>query len=341
MPISAKELANKLGISPSSVSIALNGRPGISEVTRNRILEAAKKHGLKPVQKGKPAYSNTSSIIKLLIYRKHGLVFNDTAFFSEVLESINSSAATLGYSVSVAYLYDTENITEQISEQLSTDSAGFILLATEMIDEDIRHFASFEKPLIILDNKFDTNRLNHVAIDNIQGARIAVNHLVECGHKHILYITTDTVANNLTERRYGACLTLSAYPECSIETIEVRSSPENSYIDIASYFRHCFSDSHDRPTAVFAGSDMLAISCIRAASECGISIPDDISIIGFDDIPISSMTTPPLTTVRVDKSRLGFYAVNRLAELINGTDDGAINIHLATKLCRRMSVKQL
>ena len=340
MSISAKELAAKLGVSPSSISLALNGRPGISSATRDRIIEAAKEYGIQP-QNPKPAYSNTSSVIKLLIYRKHGLVFNDTAFFSEVLESINSSAAAFGCSVSIAYLYEADNISEQINEQLAGNAAGYILLATEMLEEDIRHFDSFSKPIVVLDNKFDSNRYNHIAIDNIQGARIAINHLISYGHRHILHITTDTVANNLTERNHGAYLALAASPECSLETIKVRSSPENSYHDIASHLRHLFSDAANRPTAIFAGSDMLAISCIRAAAECGINIPDDISIIGFDNIPLASMTTPPLSTVHVNKSKLGYYAVKRLSELISGTDDGAINIYLGTELIVRDSVKQL
>lgn len=339
MSISSKELARKLGLSPSSVSIALNGKPGISEATRSRILEAAKKHGLHASPRSRYEYSGTSSVMRLLIYRKHGLVFDDTAFFCEVLESINSSAAALGYGVNITYLYETENIAAQIDELMACDAAGFIIFATEMKEDDMRRFAAFTRPIVLLDNKFSSNKLNYVTIDNIQGAASATRYLAHCGHRQILHITTDSYANNLIERKYGACFELDTTDGCTLKTITVSSDPEDSYRDIASYFRSITSREADRPTAVFACSDIIAISCMRALATCGLSVPDDISVIGFDNIPLASMTTPPLTTVHVDKSRLGYYAVKRLDELCSGRDDGAVNMQLATELCIRESVK--
>ncbi len=341
MSISSKELARELGLSPSSVSIALNGRNGISEATRSRILEAAKRHGLRAFPRSRPAYTVSSSVIRLLIYRKHGNVFDGTAFFCEVLESINSSAAALGYSVNMTYLYETENIAAQIAELIECDAAGFILFATEMQEYDMQRFSAFTRPIVVLDSKFSSNKLNQVVIDNIQGAACATRYLAQCGHRRILHITTDSYANNLIERKYGARLGLDTADGCTIETITVSSDPEDSYRDIASYFRSIPSGEADRPTAVFACSDIIAISCMRALSACGLSIPNDISVIGFDNIPIASMTTPPLTTVNVDKSRLGYYAVKRLDELCSGADDGAVNIQLATELCVRESVNSM
>lgn len=340
MAISAKELAHILGVSPSSISIALNGRPGISDATRCRILEAAEQYGLSTIQKNRPAVSN-SNIIRLVIYRKHGFVFNDTAFFSEVLENINTSAASRGYIINITYLYEAENIAEQISDLLATDDAGYILLATEMHEEDILHFTSFPKPLVVLDNKFSTNLLNHISIDNIQGAYQAVRYLIECGHRRILHITTNVNATNLTERSFGAHLALMQENDCAIDMLRVRPSPEDACHDITDHFRSLLSDPDCRPTAVFTCSDMLAASCIRALTECGISIPDEVSIIGFDDIPLAAMTTPTLTTVHVDKSKLGFYAVKRLTDILSENDDGAINVQIGTELRIRQSVRHL
>ena len=136
MALTAKELAKILNISPASVSIALNGRKGISDEKRKMILEAADSYGLVKENRRQGA----SSVINLVIFRKHGMILGDTPFFSSVIEAISATVAKSGYSLQVSYFYSSQDHKEQVSSIVSSGCAGILLLATEMQESD---FASF------------------------------------------------------------------------------------------------------------------------------------------------------------------------------------------------------
>ena len=145
MSITAKELAEKLGISASAVSIALNGKKGISDEKRDFILRAAKEYGLKrPLRK-----SFSSTFINLVIFKKHGMVYGDTPFFAAVTEGISAEVANSGYNLQISYFYGNQDNAEQLKSLSMSDCAGIILLATEMEPEDIQQFLTIGKPIVV------------------------------------------------------------------------------------------------------------------------------------------------------------------------------------------------
>ncbi|MCI8401511.1 MAG: LacI family transcriptional regulator [Lachnospiraceae bacterium] len=333
MSVSAKELAAILGVSPSAVSIALNGKPGISEKTRQAILEAAASHGLKKIRRK----SGAPRFINLVIYKKHGLVYGDTAFFSSVIEGISSQAAQSEYNLQVSYFYEDQDHTEQLNFLRLSESAGIILLATEMLREDILPFLSLPKPLVLLDSYFEAGYFDSIAINNHQGAFLAARYLLDCGHRQIGHLASSVFINNFSERSAGFLQAVSGTPDCRSCVIRVESTQDGAYGDMSAFL----DTKPQLPTAFFADNDIIAVSCIRALKEHGYRIPEDISIIGFDDMPVSYVTSPKLTTVHVHKEVLGLQAVRRLIDKINHHDSALLNIRINVNLVVRDSVKKL
>ncbi len=339
MAISSKELAAILGVSPSAISIALNHKEGISPDTRERILKAAKEYGIH--KSDKPSTGKTRSLfINLVIFKKHGMVYGDTPFFSAVIEGISKQVKKVGYSLLVTYLYGNQDRKEQLRSLNLSECAGLILLATEMSEEDIKWFSSANRSVVVLDSYFENYNLDCIVIDNIQGAYLATSHLIDHGHSRIGHLASSVEINNFKERHEGfvkAVNRSSKTCDSIYNTIRLRPTTEGAYEDMKAFLEK----RPNLPTAFFADNDIIAISCMRALKEAGYKIPQDISIVGFDDTPMAYVTSPKLTTIRVAKEMLGIRAVIRLIEKINDPNDASFKIALNTTLEIRESVASI
>ena len=340
MPISVRKLAQLLGVSPASVSLALNGKPGVSEETREKILAAALQHGLKPVSA--PAAVRRSSDITLAVYRKHGSICGDTEFFSAVIEGMNAEACRRGFRLHVTYIYSDAWEDRQLEELRRSGAAGCVLLATEMQQKDIQKFDDFPLPLVVLDSFFPGRCGAYVIIDNFEGARMAVRHLLSRGHRRIGHMASAVPISNFSERKQGLLAALSEYPEATLQSFPVGTTPEQAYSDMSAHLRRRPFDPALYPTAFFADNDIIAVSCIRAFREWGVRIPEDISVIGFDDVPLSCVTSPRLSTVRVEKETLGRLAITLLRDRMdNPAASAPVKLSVGTSLCLRESVRIL
>lgn len=340
MPISVRKLAQLLGVSPASVSLALNGKPGVSEETREKILAAALQHGLKPISA--PAAVRRSSDITLAVYRKHGSICGDTEFFSAVIEGMNAEACRRGFRLHVTYIYSDAWEDRQLEELRRSGAAGCVLLATEMQQKDIQKFDDFPLPLVVLDSFFPGRCGAYVTIDNFEGARMAVRHLLSRGHRRIGHMASAVPISNFSERKQGLLAALSEYPEATLQSFPVGTTPEQAYSDMSAHLRRRPFDPALYPTAFFADNDIIAVSCIRAFREWGVRIPEDISVIGFDDVPLSCVTSPRLSTVRVEKETLGRLAITLLRDRMDDPAASApVKLSVGTSLCLRESVRIL
>lgn len=329
MSISSKELATKIGVSPATVSLALNGKPGLSDKTRECVLEAAHKFGLKHTKR-KP---EESAAISLVYYKKHGQVLGDTAFFIALIEGVTARARKSGYSITISYIY-TDYLEENLQTLHASQSIGIILIGTEMLESDIRHFSDFRRPIVVLDSHFETVANNCVTINNQQGAYLATRCLLDHGHRRIGHLASSVIINNFIERARGFNKACSEVTDCTPIRVPVYSTQEGAYADMVAYL----SEKPDLPTAFFADNDLIAISCIRALKDFHYHIPRDVSIIGFDDMPMALVTSPKLTTVQVNKEELGKRAVDLLMDMISEPEQPSIVIMLNTHLVERDSV---
>lgn len=334
MAISAKELAQKLNLSAATVSMALNNKPGISEQTRLMVLDAAQKYGCRISKKADPAEEGS---ILYVIYRKHGAIVADTPFFSQLTEGIQQVCREEGYELLIYYFYENRDIGAQIQELSEKNCRGILLLGTEMSRESFEPFSRLTAPMVVLDTYFEELNCDSVLINNIQGAYLATNYLISRGMKEIGYLRSSYPIGNFAERAdgYYKALRYHGFPTGHPYVHRLTPSMEGAYADMAEIL------AQDPPVAqaYFADNDLIAAGAIKAFKERGFRIPEDISVIGFDNLPVCEFLDPSLTTMEVPKKRLGELAVMRLLEKISGGAEPITKTEISVRLCPRGSVR--
>ena len=212
---------------------------------------------------------------------------------------------------------------------------GLILLGTEMQPQDLTPFISSGLPIVLLDNYFEDLEINSVLINNIRGAYTAADYLIrkhgtQPGYLHSLYSI-----NNFEERADGFYKAIRKNGMSASRSIVHRLSPsvEGAYADM----RELLSRNEPIAGSYFADNDLIAVGAMRAFKEFGYRIPEDIAIIGFDDMPVCTYVDPPLTTIHVPKQYLGRIAVQRLHDLITSSDTFPVKIEISTTLRLRKS----
>lgn len=332
MAVRSKDIAKLLGISTSTVSLVLNNRPGVSAETREKVQNAIYELGFK---NEKPQKAELEKNLKLIIYKKHGRVVDDTPFFSELLEGMETEARRSGCNFLISYVSSQENPAD-ISGIIGSGIDGVIILATEMLQEDLQIVKNISLPYVMLDSYFEDETFDTVAINNSQGAYIATKHLIEMGHREIGYLKSITPINNFTERKEGFNKVLDKYNLALNEkyVFGLESNTHGAY----SAMREILQNHSEMPTAFFADNDLIAIGALKAFKEAGLRIPEDISIIGFDNMSFCEICEPNLTTVSVPKQMMGMMTVRLIIEKIDSAVNENIKLEVCTKLIERNSV---
>lgn len=317
MKITAKTVASKANVSPATVSLVVNGKSGVSAAVRQHVLDVAQELGYSI--KSEPGKMKSRNI-QLVIYKRHGRVISDTPFFENLIQGASNEAGKLGYQLSIVYFYGNENTSEQLRVLNSSNSIGIILLATEMHNNDLAIFDSLKIPIVLLDNWLTCATYNSVVIDNFAGAFNAVEYLIRSGHTRIGYLHSKVNIHNFAERWSGynnAVRTLLPQDNDSIKrVISVGPSVDSAYLDMTEYL----ATDPVLPTAFFADNDVIAAGCLRALNNAGYRSPEQVSIIGFDDVPLCQLLTPTLTTMSVPKEFFGATAMQCLDATIRNSN---------------------
>lgn len=338
MAITAKELAEQLGLSRGAVSLALNGKPGVSSATRKRVLEAAQAQGFDFSRlngQNAPDLQKAGTVF-FVIYKRHGAVVTDTPFFAELSEGIDRGCKRFGLYLQVTYLHEDSDIPSALSNLLSAGCTGIILLGTEMQWRDFQHFQDLKVPLVVLDTYFERANVNSVLINNIQGAYLATMHLIKRRRTQPGYLRSSYAINNFSERADGfyKAIRESGMPTSKSIVHLLSPSVEGAYYDM----KMLLEQGEELAKCYFADNDLIAVGAMRAFQSHGYNIPGDIAVVGFDDMPLAGYSAPPLTTIRVPKQEMGETAVRRLYELITKTSSIAVKTEILTKLIVRKSV---
>lgn len=314
--ITAKEIAAKLGISPSSVSLALNGKPGISERTRSLVLETAMQMGYRKQVPGTLAGTNRT----ICFIRYGGSVVNiaeNSSFSSFVLEGIESRATELGYNTQVRYLNAGDMFNPQVLD-LIAQADGIIFLGTDITEAQLPEIQQFlytmdNIPVVVVDNFLLRSRVDCVGIDAYGGTKAATEFLINTNHTRIGYIKAKQRIHNFEDRKRGMEAALDKAGLPLFVSVDVDVSSEGAFRD----FDRWLSGKPELPQAFFAENDILAAAAMRVLKKHGYHIPKDISVVGFDDIPMCEMLDPPLSTVHAFKEELGSAAVEHLHRRIS------------------------
>lgn len=336
MSITAKELAQELKLSAAAVSMALNGKPGVSAATRKQVIETAKRHGY-DFSKLSEARPETGTIC-FIFYRRQGAVVGDTPFFSQLTEGVEAGCKSAGYKLRMSYLYKNENLKEQLSDIVHSHCAGIILLGTEILREDFEPFSALPVPLVLLDVYFDTIQHDCILINNVQGAFLATDYIISQTKKQPGYLHSSYSISNFEERADGFYKAVRYHGLSTSKSIVHRLTPsvEGAYADMLAILEK----GEDTASCYFADNDLIAIGAIKAFQAKGKKVPDDISVIGFDNIPLASYIEPQLTTVNVPKQYMGETAAKRLIEIIKGGNTSPVKIEIFTNLVKRESVNK-
>lgn len=334
MSITAKELAQKLGLSAAAVSMALNNKPGVSESTRDRVLKTAKECGY-DFGKQRIREDAEKGSIAFLMYRRHGAVVGDTLFFSSLTEGIANSCRAAGYRMNIQYLHEA-NLRNDLRSLLSTDTKGAILLGTEMRAEDFGPFAAFPLPLVVLDSYFEGIPRDCVLINNVQGAFLATNYMITKRKKQPGYLRSSYSIGNFDERADGfyKAIRRNGMSTSASPVHWLAPSVEGAYADMKVLIAH----GEQLAPCYFADNDLIAAGAMRAFKEAGYRIPEDIGIVGFDNTAACELLEPPLTTVHVPKQAMAQMAVDRLVAIMEKKPSANIKIEIETTLVKRRSL---
>lgn len=330
MKVGIKDISERTGYSVATVSNALNHKRGVNSETSSKIFQVAQELG----------YINSAKItrIRFITYKKNGLIVDDTPFFPALIDGVEKEARLSGYETVFNTLDRSSNdYEEQLSSILGDFSSALILLGTEMTEDEYKVYEHYTNPIIILDGYCNAITFDSVVINNADAAMQAAQHLLDKGHVQIGYLKGKFRIKNFTLRSMGLQQTLrrNNTPLQLEFVVPLTSTMEGAYRDM----KRWLAKEHKLPTAFFADNDVIALGAIRALREYGYLIPNDVSVIGFDDLLLCEASTPRLTTIRVFQKDMGRLAVCRLVDSIKNLGGNAKTLTLVcTELVERESV---
>ena len=308
-PATLADIAATIGLSPAAVSLALRGKPGVSDTTRARVVEAARSLGYRPLPGGSRPRQKPLTV-GVLIKAFRGETSEANRFYTPVLAGIEASCRTHHMDLMLATLpVDQEYYPTEVPRIVTDRTCDGLIVVGAHMSQAATEILRTAPPAVLVDAYSEDDAFDSVETDNVGGARTAVEHLVARGHRNIAILATErlTFPSILQRRRgYEQALAEAGLTPYYIDTPYWQSE---SYGAIgADYLK-----SHPEVSAVFCANDAVAIALIRAAMQAGISVPDQLSVVGFDDIDLAGFVSPALTTMAVDKVGMGRMAVTLLA----------------------------
>jgi DNA-binding LacI/PurR family transcriptional regulator len=333
--VTARDVAELAGVSRTTVSFVLNDVPGmrISEETRNRVLEAARQLDYQPNISAQRLVTGQTRILAYVERQTPERAFAD-AFLPQVLRGVHDAASASNYEVLFAPV-PLENGANRCDRLLRGGHVDGIILSGPRTDDlELRQLLETEAP-IVLQGNWPGVAVASVDIDNVKAAKLAVEHLLGLGHERLGMIVHAPLAYTAAAAR------LQGYQEVLGSN---GLTPEANHFIVADFTpasgeeaMEALLQSGPPPSAVFVSSDTVAIGAIRAAQRLGYRIPEDLAIVGFDDIPMAVYTEPPLTTIRLPAYGIGWGAADLLIRLINNEEVRETSVLLDTELVSRES----
>lgn len=323
-----EDIAQKAGVSRSTVSRVINNQPNVAAEVRRRVLEVIEQTGYHPNVAARALASQRSWTIGLVIPRTVSSFFSDPYFprlTRGIAQACNHYNYTLGLFL-IGSTEDEEKIFPRISRKGTLD--GLMVQSGEIGDQLIDRLAQSGVPVVIIGRPFHVGdpgttggvgasaEVSFIDVDNVQAAQAAVAHLIHLGRRRIATITGRIRSAVSIDRLTGYRLALARHglPDDPALVIEGDFTEAGGYAAMQNLLD---AEPTALPDAVFVASDMMAVGAMRAVREAGLCIPQDIAVIGFDDLPLAATTEPPLTTVHQPIQPFGYRAVELLIDLID------------------------
>ncbi|MBE2317619.1 LacI family DNA-binding transcriptional regulator [Solirubrobacter sp. CPCC 204708] len=319
--VTIRELARRSGVSVGTVSRALNGYADVRPETRERIMRLASELDYTPAAAARSLVTQRSHVIGVFMETGEGHPDLQHPFFHEVLGGLKQRVGREGFDL---LLFASERPGggygphDYLKRARHHNVDGCALIGLDPDDDEVRRLVRGEIPCVAIDMQLEGPRTEVVMSDNEAGAAAAVRHLHELGHRRIATVT------GMIDSRPGVDR-LRGY-RAAIQALGLAYRDE--YVRYGDFYAESAREQtaqllalDEPPTAIFAAADMMAIGAIRAAAEAGVRVPEQLSIVGFDDIQLAPHVNPPLTTLRQDKLGLGAAAGDALVARIAGDPD--------------------
>lgn len=313
MPVSIYDIAREAGVSPSTVSRALEDHPRIGAATRKRIQELAREMDYMP-----------STVARSLTAKKTwtiGMVLASISdpFMGRVVEGVEQIAIEAGFNVFMSTSQNDRQREIAVVEMLQKRRVdGIIVITSHLFDRSPRFFSHSKVPVVIINEQNPGENMHFVAVDDRRGAQVAVEYLLSLGHRHIGYVSVLNRPKSNQYRFKGYQNALEA-ADIALDPALIFTAPtieEHTKVGEASLELLLAAGA----TAVFCYNDAAAIGLLTACYQRGLAVPEQLNIIGFDDIDMAAHTFPPLTTIRQPRFELGQWAMQMMLALLDGQE---------------------
>ena len=330
-----KDLAAKTGYAVGTVSRALNNHPNVSPKARDAILQAARECGFELNVNAKQLKQQTSSTILVIVKG----VQNE--FFGGMVETTQSLIADTRYQLAVDYMDEDLNEVHRAIQLCREKKPLGILFFGGNTQSFIADFHRIDIPCVLVTGDasgLSFKNLSSVSTDDKEAARSAINLLISLGHRQIGIIGGDQILSDISRLRYEGCL--EAFRENGIE-FDTRYYQGGRYSYADGYkATQALIGKGCKFTAIFAMSDVMSIGAIRALKDAGLRVPEDVSVIGVDDLPLGRYIVPQLSTIRQSTQKIAQRSVAILLESIEKNQE-ARHERICFEVCRRESVRAI
>lgn len=351
MVTKAKELAKMLGVSQATVSLVLNNKPGISDSLRHSLIEKIKELGYEEMLRTgninpRKGYVQSSSApkpaIAYLIYTESAELSDRFAFYPAVLEGAEMESRDKNFTLLIYHMCCGGTCTPT-SLLKDSNVIGVIVQSYRVTDEIVKELDALGLPSVFIDAYNPYTRQSSVSVNNEQGIYAAIDHLAKMGHTKIGYISSGNESDSSLERRksFHQALLEFGLDDVKSNYYSSRGDNEDAFLNL----KKVWHETPPEVTALVCENDLIAWRAMKALNRLGYNVPDDISLIGFDDRSICLMTEPPLTSVKNYRHLMGREAVMMIQNQIRlrsvGLPFSPLKLELPTELVVRESVKKL
>ncbi|WP_161980317.1 LacI family DNA-binding transcriptional regulator [Streptococcus sp. S784/96/1] len=339
--IKLEDLARLAGVSKATVSLVLNNKSGVSPSKREEILSLAKEHHYQPLRKSrkKEAYQPQHTVRLLACNSLHRFTYNfqQLPYFNELINDFIVYAPKYAIDLLINSI-SIDNVEDELNAlEKNQPSEAIILLGTDLPETTVETILDLHSNIIVIDACFDHINNNFIAKNNFQGAYLATSYLIEYGHTAIGYAMSKQRIRNFQERQAGfkaalkkSHLDTEHFPKLIFPAHEIAPHPE-------------LLRKNNLATAYFCDNDSIAISLIKSLQAIGLKVPEEVSVIGFDNISESKVITPELTTIDIDRQFMVNKALEKVATVISQQpgQENYTQYRINAKLVERDSVKRL
>jgi LacI family transcriptional regulator/LacI family purine nucleotide synthesis repressor len=334
--LTIKDIAKKAEVSVATVSKVMNGYDDIGEITKAKVLRIIKENNYRPNANAQSLRTNKSFLVGLF-FKDHQDSGVKHPFFRGIISGLEERLLENNYDM-ILFSANWEDQFSYLEKCQFRNVDGAILMGVPKDDPKLPELLNAKIPSVFIDLDISDDKASYIISDNEKGARDAVRHLAELGHKKIAVIEGEEITIPTQKRLAGYKAEMKA------QNLEIKDDwiiQGRFSVDGGIKAMEKILKLKDRPTAIFCMGDEIAVGAMQTIKEAGLNVPDDFSIVGFDDIEISQYLNPALTTIRQQKDEMGIEAANMVLEMINNPEKKVEAEIIDTEFVLRNSTKKL